>query len=172
MKLDLSMLLDRTVHKIDINKAVDVDLSSNGMAKQRDLKLLRPAEIEGSIYNTDEGLFLDAKVTYNYSENCARCLAEFENTIEVVLSGKIVEKNDENREQESDEIIIYYNGDEVEIEEAIASTILLSLPMKSLCKEDCKGLCDMCGKDLNSEQCKCTKEEIDPRLAKLKDLFD
>ena len=51
------------------------------------------------------------------------------------------------------------------------NNILLTLPIKRLCKEDCKGLCQQCGNNLNLSTCQCDNDDIDPRLAKLKDLF-
>lgn len=71
-----------------------------------------------------------------------------------------------------DEFVFYYDNDQLEIKEQVLTSILLSLPMKSLCNDNCRGLCLVCGKDLNIEECNCDIQEIDPRLAKLKDLFD
>ncbi|HSW58324.1 MAG TPA: DUF177 domain-containing protein [Dehalococcoidales bacterium] len=58
----------------------------------------------------------------------------------------------------------------IDLKEVIRQHALLAIPMKPLCKEDCAGLCSICGKDLNSRQCKCNKKEIDPRWAKLVEL--
>jgi uncharacterized protein len=58
----------------------------------------------------------------------------------------------------------------LDLSEAIRQNALLAVPMKPLCREDCSGLCQQCGKDLNKGQCDCNKSEIDPRWAKLADL--
>jgi uncharacterized protein len=58
----------------------------------------------------------------------------------------------------------------LDVREVIRQNALLAIPMKPLCKEDCAGLCSQCGKDLNTKQCKCIKQEIDPRWAKLVNL--
>lgn len=59
------------------------------------------------------------------------------------------------------------------LDDLIISQIITSIPFKSLCKEECKGICPKCGKDLNEGSCKCDEEiEIDPRFGKLMDLFN
>ena len=60
----------------------------------------------------------------------------------------------------------------VELDEIVISDILLNLPQKRLCKEDCKGLCPVCGHNLNNGDCECEKQPADPRLAVLKQLMD
>lgn len=58
----------------------------------------------------------------------------------------------------------------IDVTEVIENNIIIELPIKRLCKENCKGLCQQCGVNLNFSKCKCEKD-IDPRLAKLKDFF-
>ena len=60
----------------------------------------------------------------------------------------------------------------LELDDIVISDILLSLPQKNLCKGDCKGLCQICGKNLNEGDCSCDKREIDPRLEMLKQFMD
>lgn len=60
----------------------------------------------------------------------------------------------------------------LELDEVVITDILLSLPQKFLCREDCKGLCPHCGKNLNHGDCGCDKRQIDPRLEKLKQLME
>ncbi len=65
--------------------------------------------------------------------------------------------------------MIYYDGEELDITEDIRDMVILSLPMKPLCSDTCKGLCPKCGTNLNEEKCNCVLEEIDPRLEKLRE---
>ncbi|SUY61625.1 ribosomal protein L32 family protein [Clostridium sporogenes] len=58
----------------------------------------------------------------------------------------------------------------IDVTEVIENNIIIELPIKRLCKKNCKGLCQQCGANLNFSKCKCEKD-IDPRLAKLKDFF-
>ena len=73
-------------------------------------------------------------------------------------------------EDELEDVILYEN-DELNLEEYIWSQVVSSLPMKTLCSNDCKGLCPTCGVDLNTQSCDCMGNTIDPRLEKLKELF-
>jgi uncharacterized protein len=64
----------------------------------------------------------------------------------------------------------YYQGDGVLLEDVLREQVLLSLPAKTLCREDCKGLCPHCGRHLNSETCECTETVTDPRWSTLSSL--
>ena len=64
----------------------------------------------------------------------------------------------------------YYQGEGILLEDVLREQVLLALPLKITCREDCKGLCPQCGKNLNQEQCSCSTEREDPRWAALKDV--
>jgi uncharacterized protein len=64
----------------------------------------------------------------------------------------------------------YYQGNGLELEDVLREQVLLALPLKVTCREECKGLCPQCGKNLNQEQCSCSTEVEDPRWAALKDV--
>lgn len=59
----------------------------------------------------------------------------------------------------------------LDLDDLALSDILLALPVKNLCKEDCKGLCPVCGVNRNTETCECLKKQVDPRLEKLGELL-
>ena len=64
----------------------------------------------------------------------------------------------------------YYQGDGLLLEDVLREQVLLALPLKVTCRDDCKGLCPQCGKNLNQEQCSCSTETEDPRWSALKDV--
>lgn len=64
----------------------------------------------------------------------------------------------------------YYQGDGVLLEDVLREQVLLALPLKVTCRADCKGLCPQCGKNLNEEQCSCSRDVEDPRWAALKEV--
>ncbi len=66
----------------------------------------------------------------------------------------------------------YYEGQGLLLEDTLREQVLLALPLKTICREDCKGLCAHCGKNLNENQCSCVDEVEDPRWSALKDLRD
>jgi uncharacterized protein len=66
----------------------------------------------------------------------------------------------------------YYQGEGLLLEDTLREQVLLSVPLKALCREDCKGLCPHCGKNLNESECSCTEHLEDPRWAALKEIRD
>lgn len=64
----------------------------------------------------------------------------------------------------------YYQGEGLLLEDVLREQLLLALPLKAICREDCKGLCPHCGRNLNNEQCNCAEPLEDPRWSALKDI--
>lgn len=103
---------------------------------------------------------------------CSRCLEPvripvdtrfdqfYESNAEHLLHGEIAL-------HEIDTEIGFYSGDFIEVNDIAREQILLSLPMKPICREDCKGLCPNCGKNRNLKDCNCESVLVDPRLVKL-----
>jgi len=85
--------------------------------------------------------------------------------ISLVLSpGNKLSEEDKDIEHEA------YHGDEIELSGYLMEQVAISLPVKVVCKEDCKGLCALCGANLNTEICACNREQFDPRFSVLKNL--
>ena len=103
---------------------------------------------------------------------CSRCLepatvsiaSDFDQLYE---SNAIHPLSSEIALQEKDTDIGFFSGDTIEINDIIREQILLALPMKPICRENCKGLCPHCGKNMNVEACDCETLFSDPRLAEL-----
>ncbi len=125
----------------------------------------------GEVFKVDESVVMNGKIEYTLAGECARCLKPFDKTIETNFEAVLLQQLDETVEDESDEIRLKITDGCVDLEEIIKQMIYLSLPMKSLCKEDCKGICPNCGVNLNYEECKCENNLTDPRFDKLKDLL-
>ena len=66
--------------------------------------------------------------------------------------------------------VSYYQGEGLLLEDVLQEQVLLALPLKAICRDDCKGLCPHCGKNLNTEQCACSEPLEDPRWSALKDI--
>ncbi len=93
---------------------------------------------------------------------CDRCTCKFENQLTSSYQMIYLMRNDKT---ESDDINVTYinrETDKISLRNDVREFAILSIPMKKLCKEDCKGLCPRCGIDLNHDECKCQKEEINP----------
>ena len=66
--------------------------------------------------------------------------------------------------------VSYYQGEGLLLEDAVREQVLLALPLKVICREDCRGLCPHCGKNLNTERCSCAEPVEDPRWSALKEI--
>ena len=102
---------------------------------------------------------------------CARCLTEVPTVVEVDFEKEADMKQTEqeriNALDESD----FLNGYNLDVDQLVYGEALLVWPSRVLCKEDCKGLCNVCGCDLNKETCNCESTQLDPRMAKILDIF-
>ncbi len=108
-------------------------------------------------------------LTYRLKLICSRCAEEFERIRKeyatLIISREVFEENFITE----DVLKNYFEKHIIDLTQWIYDTILLSIPTKTLCKEDCKGLCPVCGTNLNLYTCNCKneKKEIDPRWAPL-----
>lgn len=102
---------------------------------------------------------------------CVRCLSPFDETVErdfdvSYCRAEGVGPVDESELDEKDLDLDYYGDEGIDLQHLLGEQILLSLPMKPLCRPDCKGLCPQCGLNLNDQACSCAPD-VDPRLASL-----
>lgn len=103
---------------------------------------------------------------------CDRCLEPVEYKIDIDYFKDVdLNKTPEQRVEELDEEA-YLDGTTFDFEVFIYNEILVNLPMKVLCRNDCKGVCNRCGTNLNMGFCKCDKTELDPRMSKILDVFN
>ncbi|MBC7933445.1 MAG: DUF177 domain-containing protein [Rubrivivax sp.] len=104
---------------------------------------------------------------------CDRCLAATRMPLEVEFDTGFIPQEAEAVKAENVELlpedlgIAAYEGDAVDLDELVREQILLALPSRHLCREECKGLCQKCGADLNAGQCSCGQGEVDPRWSAL-----
>jgi uncharacterized protein len=106
---------------------------------------------------------------------CARCLEPVRQDVsrqfELLYRPLGVDAGrDELSVSDAEAEIGYYQGEGILLEDVLREQVLLALPLRTICREDCKGLCPQCGKNLNQEQCSCAVPVEDPRWAALKDI--
>lgn len=155
MKIDLSKIKWHVGSSINVDYFDDLkSIEFNGNIYTLDA----PLHITGTITNRKEGLFANIIVECRINVKCDRCLDEFKYDISIPIKEYL---NNSDHPEKHDVVSFYDNFDLTDI---VIDNIILSLPMKFICKEDCKGLCPMCGKNLNYETCNCQQKEIDPRL--------
>lgn len=120
----------------------------------------------GNIISVEDVLTLKASIKTKLKLNCSRCLEAFIYPIDIDIEERFT--NDPELE---DDGIMFVDGDTIDITEIIENCIISTLPIKRLCKEDCEGLCSVCGANKNVENCSCLDYDVDIRLAKLRELF-
>lgn len=127
------------------------------------------AAVRGRVVNHSGYMQLDADIAVTAEALCGRCGNYFDCGIDYCMQSPVA--TELVSADEHDEYIIAPAG-LLDLDEAVRCFVSLSLPTRFLCKDDCKGLCPKCGKDLNSGDCGCDTRETDPRWAALKDYFD
>lgn len=125
------------------------------------------ADVTGTCTDYSGYIELVANFNLNLEADCARCADIFETTISFSVKCSVTDKLEN---EENDDYVLLVDG-KLDIDELCRSSILLNLPSRFLCSEDCKGLCSKCGANLNTTSCGCVHKEIDPRLLKLKELL-
>jgi len=114
-----------------------------------------------------EGILVQGKLAIGLSLQCSRCLDHFERDISV----RVEELYAHPKPIGGSEFYIGQDGN-LDLAPLLRAETLIQVAQKVLCSPDCKGLCPQCGTNLNQEQCDCEIDDIDPRLAKLRELLD
>lgn len=158
--LDISKLLSGETESISFDLGPFSDQSEeNGI-------LVSELRFFGEAKNLTDTIRLTGTVTGTLTAPCARCLTPVERAFSATVSYPVV-----TSEEESEEEVLLAEGQKVDLISLMQETVVTEMPLRLLCKEDCKGLCPKCGKDLNTGECGCEHKEIDPRLAGLADFF-
>lgn len=132
-----------------------------------DCEIREPAKVQGVVENRAGVVTLTADAALEYETVCDRCLAPLSRKLQKQFTHTLVSSlNDEDNDD-----FILVEDMHFNLDELLREDILLQVPTKELCKPDCKGLCPMCGANLNETACSC-KPPIDPRLAVLRQLLD
>jgi len=134
---------------------------------------LSPIEYELQVSKFEDGIQLTGLVTCQLSLSCGRCLDDFQYPVRTYLDIEITRKSsfqeaNELELQSEDLNVYYFENDEIDLNPLVYEEVLLNVPMKPLCGEECRGFCDTCGKNSNNETCGCDKTPDTPLGEKLK----
>lgn len=164
MLLGLSEILDCPGASVPFSASVDLSDLRYGLS----YPVTEPVLARGTVRNTAGVLVMTGTIRTTLHGICDRCADPFDREvsfpIDVVLVAELASEEDE------DERVFPLVGTSADLEEIVRTVFVLSLGSKLLCREDCKGLCPRCGKNLNEGPCSCRKEP-DPRLAALRQLL-
>ncbi|NLW06844.1 MAG: DUF177 domain-containing protein [Clostridia bacterium] len=135
------------------------------------LPVVAPVRVQGKVTNTGKSMLVEGKVVTALQLTCDRCLAAYKFPLKVYLQEEYVVNSDPAQAGSRDELeaenLRLYKGEIIDLQPAVEEALTIALPMKSLCHEDCRGLCPRCGQNFNEAQCQCETETVDPRLAVL-----
>lgn len=163
MQIDISDLIGKRLKQ----KEVSVSFQGKSFTLEgEEIGFVDPIMVEGTFTTSGDLINFQGKIKTTLRLVCSRCLENFNYVLEMDIDEKFSKVI-----HEEDNDIVIINSDKVDFSPIIETNLILSLPMKKLCHEECKGLCSVCGTNLNHSDCNCEKSDIDPRLAKLRDFF-
>lgn len=162
MIIELKQVFDIVDESIDIDYSMD--LSQYELFD--DKPFITPVYVKGAVLNHAGVVTLKYFIRFSLKLHCDRCLEVFEREFEFSFEEILVT----SLNTDSDEYILIEDY-KLLLDEIVLSDILLSLPSKLLCSEDCMGLCYKCGANLNQTSCLCKQTEVDPRLSILSQLL-
>ena len=153
MKLDITKGIQR--------KGVDVpfeleDVWGEDHWNGDTIAYIRPVSFSGTYMLADETVIVRGIARAVIESPCARCLVATETSVEAEVEEAFIRDKGEEREADDDQYM--YSGHVLELDEAVRTALLLEMPSRVLCKEDCRGLCDQCGANLNINECSCQKD--------------
>lgn len=135
---------------------------------------LRAYRFTGTLSRLGEDCQVRGSLIGNLVSACDRCLTPFDRSVEVEVEVKVVWRDADpvERDQEVTEGVIRLSPSDTRLDLAapFRAAVLLDEPMKNLCRDDCRGLCPVCGTNRNESTCDCDSSKGDPRWDALKDL--
>ncbi len=166
MFLDIKEL---ALHKVRINQSFApgaIDFHSN------DFRLAEPLEVRAVAELMEGQIRISGSFHTRIELVCARCLEELTEEVNREIDlyyrpAQELSKEEEVRLKDDDTEIGFFQGEGIFLTDVLAEQMLLAIPMKVICRSDCRGLCPQCGANLNGEECRCDDRSADPRLAPL-----
>lgn len=169
MKIDLKQVTPEGNDFHLSETADEMEISAEGT------KFPHPIEVNISAIVSGDEIICQGMIYTTLEIECSRCLDLFDFPVNAgmqfiaqMLEGPVEFEDEDNDDYE----VIPKTQMTLDISQRVKDAIILSIPLKPLCTEDCLGLCPMCGANLNEGQCDCTPDKTDERWEALKNLFD
>ena len=136
-------------------------------------RLNKPVKITGKLKKGIAQVDVSGEIKGEIELDCTRCIQAQKTILDIPFNVEYVSteyytSNKEAELGERDLEVAVYEDDKINLNELVREQILLNLPIRFYCKEDCKGLCLKCGANKNLTDCSCEEKEIDPRWSALK----
>ncbi len=144
-----------------------------GGEEKKPVRFLGAIRIHLRLSRSGSMVLVSSRVRAEMEFQCDRCLDPFSSYLDSEYRASLKPKpqipaEEEAESKRKDLETEFYEGEEIDLTPLIQDQILLALPPKAVCREDCRGLCQRCGQNLNRGTCQCVNQETDPRLKPLK----
>lgn len=170
------MLIDVTKLRQNTGKAFPFKLEEQWPSIEfqgETLSFIGSVILEGTVTNTGKIILVDGTASATIQRACGRCLEWVNQQVKVPVSGGFIHVAEQGKDTADSvaEELTSYEGSNIDLSSQVREELLLSLPMRGLCQEDCQGLCSNCGQNLNVGACGCQTVHTDPRLQVLEKFF-
>jgi uncharacterized protein len=139
------------------------------------VSLVEPAKVTGKVRLSGAEVFVNGHIDTRAQVECDRCLKKVELPVSAdfaleYIPGSEYESSQAAELTEDEMSVSVFDGEAIDVDEIVKEQVLLAVPTRMLCRDDCKGICPECGIDKNTGDCACGTNEVDPRWAALKNL--
>jgi uncharacterized protein len=174
VKIRIEDLKDKVV-ELSSEESISLYSTLLNLEESGECDFTAPLHVQLSVAREYDHIRASGRVATSLLLNCSRCLSDFQ--LDIDSSFTIFYMRDEGLGQdedveltEEDLITAVYRGDEIDFTNEITEQVILAIPIKPLCSEDCKGLCPACGAELNESVCACKLENTNLHFNALKNL--
>ena len=174
MKIRVDEIRDKVRELSALEEVVDYP-GLVGLQESGECEFLAPLRLQLTVAREYDHIRAQGEVETRVRLTCSRCLTEYEMelvspfTIFYIRSSGAAQ-DEEVELSEKDLVSVPFDGDEIDFTNEIAEQVLMEIPLKPLCREDCKGLCASCGADLNTAECGCGQAPTNLKFSALKNL--
>jgi len=174
MKIRLEDITEEPTHKTFQAASATVNgRLAEGRHEAEEFRLADPLAVDVTFYRAGDDLYFHGNLATNLSASCARCLTTYarklESAFEFVLVPEPKEQDPDQELHDDDLALSFFSGTEIDLEPLCSEQAILALPTRALCREDCQGLCAVCGGDKNATACECDGKPPDPRWNALRE---
>ena len=169
MLIDLSNVLSEPHRSVDETVPCELKIFRNGLGEY---SVTESSDVHVKINYMENGkLQIEGTCKLTVEIPCDRCLDDVEVKVELEFEHKITTDTEaEDQSEELDENN-YIDGYSLDVEQLVYNELLTGWPTKILCSDDCKGICNVCGQNLNRGTCNCEDTSLDPRMSVIRDVF-
>lgn len=137
-------------------------------------RFVGPITVTGTLRKVSTQLFVQGESRGTFVGECDRCLAEVRREVVTPLNlfyQVSADARGAQQDESSEMLLVHPEQDSIVLDEEVRQSLLLEVPLKVLCVDECSGICPGCGVNLNTDACRCEAPPIDPRWAKLAELY-